>query len=144
MPSLNILQPRRTCYYRNDGFYDCDDSNWHSWGRWVALAVIVVCSIICFMLIACINSRRRRRHGGRPIYGTGWMAPLPKYSANLPPGHQPYNQNIPQNGYYAPPPPAYGQQPNQAWGQPGAIPLQQPQPTYTGDYAPPTGPPPGK
>ncbi|KAL5614572.1 hypothetical protein BROUX41_004675 [Berkeleyomyces rouxiae] len=147
MPSLQMPHFRRDCYYRGDGWYDCNDSNWHNWGRWVALAVIVVFGIVCLAMLGCVNSRRRRRHGLQPRYGTGWMAPLPKYSQQPPPGHQQF-QSTPQNGYYAPP--AYGQSvnpnqaPNQAWGQQGGIPLQPPQQAYTGDYAPPTGPPPGK
>ena len=63
-------------------------------------------------------ARRRRRRGAQPYYGTGWMAPGPKYGDS--------NQNGYQNGYqmnqgggwagaqnYQNPPPAYGQSPNQ-------------------------------
>lgn len=50
-----------------------------------------------FFLYRCISSRRRRRRGLRPFYGTGWMAP-PKYPG--PPGQGPDT--------YPPPPPAYG------------------------------------
>lgn len=48
----------------------------------------------------CINSRRRRKRGLNPRYGTGWMAPS-KYG----------QQNNPNA--YAPPPPQYTPNPGQ-------------------------------
>jgi hypothetical protein len=107
----------------------------------------------------CANSRRRRKQGLAPRYGTGWMAPAPKYGPN--------------NGAYVPPPPQYSATPMQNYPQ-----GQTQQPQYTGQtfnsnegyygghnegvapppntyypqrgfggenvYEPPAGPPPGK
>jgi len=107
------------------------------------------------------NSRRRRRQGRTPMYGTGW---LPYNSAS------PYDPNHPQNkppGYgdpnFHPPPPYLGGQATGTtfnsnagyYGNHGAQPggsyeLQQPsssyQPPRGGDpvYDAPAGPPPGK
>lgn len=54
-------------------------------------------------------ARRRRRRGTQPYYGTGWMAPPPKYST-----HQDYQLNQQNAGSYSGnPPPAYGQTPHQ-------------------------------
>ncbi|KKA29134.1 hypothetical protein TD95_003483 [Thielaviopsis punctulata] len=160
MVAVNILEPRRYCYYTFSG-YRCEPSRWDSWGRWVFLGVIIVAAILCFYVLACVNSRRRRSRGQQPIYGTGWMAPqpqqLPKYSQNPEPGHQRWNSQQPPpppppppNGYYGPPPPGYsGQQdPNVPYQQSEGIQLQQPQQAYHGhtaeNFAPPPGPPPGK
>ncbi|EPS32032.1 hypothetical protein POX_d05793 [Penicillium oxalicum] len=138
---------RRYC-----GFYDdCGGhSDWDSWGRWVAFAVIVFCAFILFLGFSCLNARRRRRHGLRPITGTGWMAPPP----GPPPPHQPvYYGN--QNDYYgSPPPPQYSANP-QNYGYFGAqnpgqqqngIELQQPAAAHAASraYSPPPGPPPSK
>lgn len=141
--------------YRCYGYsYDYDDgtcrtSAWYSWGRWVFAAVVVVFFIILFAIWGCINSRRRRRHGIRPVYGTGWMAPPPKYPGGP---HQNY-----------PPPPAYNAPPQQPvytgtsfntadgyYGHHQGIQMspQPPANTYhrpgQDDFAPPAGPPPGK
>jgi len=159
-------------YYCNDGFdnngfnNNCN-SGWSNWGRWVALAVIIVFFIILAFLFSCYNSRRRRRLGRAPRYGTGWTS---GWMGNKAGGQQQYGG--PQGGYYpnepyhggaAPPysPPV----PNQAtgttfnsndgyygqtsYGQPGYE-LQQPQSAYQpqrgGDavYEAPQGPPPKK
>ncbi|RYP03172.1 hypothetical protein DL764_005321 [Monosporascus ibericus] len=97
----------------------------------------------------CINSRRRRKRGLRPMYGMGWMGgnaghaqhnnahaynnnndhhPPPAYGAPQGPSY-PMHSPHPSNGYY-------GQQEG----------VQQPKNTYApagaNDYAPPPGPPP--
>jgi len=113
---LNFLQRRDfdddDCYYSH---YDCY-SPWYAWGRWVALAGIVLIFLLLLCCCAFITSRRRRRVGVQPYYGTAWMAP-PKYAPgndvhqfqNYPPQHHggppgPYAQ------YYAPTPaPPYQQ-----------------------------------
>jgi len=146
-----------------DDDYDCDIygncySTWNSWGRWVALAVIVVAFILLAFALSCINSRRRRRRGVAPMYGTAWMAAPPPY------GQQQY-PNQPYNGAHAPPmysPPGvvpqqtgntfnsndgyYGH--HQYQGQNNGIELQQPASAYQrgGEnvYQAPTGPPPVK
>ena len=102
----------------------------------------------------CLNSRRRRRRGAQPMYGTGWMAP-PKYGAPYhggppaPPYSPPLENQQTRNtfnsneGYYAHQGNGYG-------GQQSGFELQQPQSAYQpqrgGDpvYDAPTGPPPGK
>ncbi|KAI2467763.1 chitin synthesis regulation, resistance to congo red-domain-containing protein [Annulohypoxylon bovei var. microspora] len=143
--------------YCSNGYYDrwgnCY-SAWNWYGRWIFAAVVVVLILAVFFLWACINSRRRRRQGMQPMYGTGWMA-----------GNQGQNayHNNPQ-GYSNNPPPAYGQQSypmqNQYtgttfnrdegyYGQHEGV-VQPPKNVYNNneggktDYAPPEGPPPNR
>lgn len=57
-------------------------------------------------------ARRRRRRGNKPMYGTGWMAPPPKYGAHQ--NDTQLNSNVQgQQGWgganYGNAPPAYGQ-----------------------------------
>ncbi|KAK2679444.1 Chitin synthesis regulation, Congo red resistance, RCR protein [Fusarium oxysporum f. sp. vasinfectum] len=137
----------RCSYGWNWNGRQCVRNNWSYWGRWVF-------------------SRRRKRRGVKPVYGTGWMAAKPWGNNN---NHQMYNygnqggynQGYQQNngGYGAPPPPpAYGQQQQPQYtgttfntndgyyGQGQYSGVQQPQGTYQRDgaYSPPAGPPPGK
>jgi len=150
--------------------YDCNYSRWDSWGRWVALAVIVGVVLLVAFAFSCFNTRRRRRQGIAPMYGTGWMAGKP------PVGQQSgyYNSNQPYNGgqpYGNPAPPYsppignqatgntfnsnegyYGNHTNGYAGQQSGIELQQPQNIYAPNrsiggepvYEAPQGPPPGK
>lgn len=138
----------------------CFDNSWDNWGRWVALGVIVVSFVLLAFLLSCYNSRRRRRLGMAPMYGTGWMGGNwgnkygPQYG-----GNGQYYSNQPYNGGAAPPyePPI----PNQAtgttfnsndgyYGHNNAFELQQPQHSYQpqrgGDpvYDAPLGAPPKK
>jgi len=139
----------------NDGNNNgCFDDNWGNWGRWILLVIVIVFFVFVALSFSCINSRRRRRAGLHPRYGTGWAA-----------GKTPMGHNAPQytnydNGGAAPaynaPPPVYGQQTGNTfnsndgyYGQQTGIELQQPQqahqqPPYQepAGYAPPTGPPP--
>jgi len=145
----------------------CDDglgnisqcnSTWDTWGRWTALAVIVVVVLLLAFLFSCINSRRRRRRGLAPMYGTGWFPGSVKYGNNAG-----YYGNQPYNGGAAPPysAPIVNPQTENTFngnggyyehdrygGQQSGIELQQPQNAYTrgGDpvYNSPQGPPPGK
>jgi len=121
-------------------------NKWDYYGRWILLAVLVFVVVFFAFIYSCIKSRRRRRHGQRPMYGTGWMAP--------PPNGQGYNNPA----GYSNPPPAYGapsgqsypmdaQQPPSAGGYYGQSEgVQQPKNVYNQqpghDYAPPPGPPP--
>jgi hypothetical protein len=103
----------------------------------------------------CITSRRRRKRGLTPYYGTGWAANH-KYGQTGGDGYgqqQAYNPPAPP---YSPPaqhPQYTGQTFNSNegyYGQQSGIELQQPQSAYTGPkggdpvYAPPPGPPPSK
>jgi hypothetical protein len=168
-----------SCTYGTDIYGNCYNSTWNTWGRWVALVVVVVAFIILAFLFSyvallflssnslltpinrCYNSRRRRRRGMAPMYGTGWMG---GNWGNKPPvgpqyGGGGYYSNQPYNGGAAPPyePPI----PNQAtgetfnsndgyYGHNNAYELQQPQSSYHpqrgGDpvYDAPQGPPPRK
>ncbi|KAI0402809.1 chitin synthesis regulation, resistance to congo red-domain-containing protein [Xylaria palmicola] len=141
----SLLQKRYTCPY-NQYYYNGScvyGSGWHWYGRWIFTAVIIAVFLLLFFLWACVNSRRRRRQGTRPMYGTGWMAPTQQY----------YNNNNPQA--YHQPPPAYGA-PGQSYpmdnryqttdGHYGqqASGIEPPKNVYAGDYAPPGGPPPNK
>jgi len=123
-------------------------STWYSWGRWLfaGLAILIILLVFAGFLR---NSRRRRRLGQQPVYGTGWMAPAPppyyppppQYSAQdqAPPGGYKYGQG---DGYYA------GNQTGNGYygGNQEGIQLQPPQSAYhratDNNYAPPPGPPP--
>ncbi|RYP34935.1 hypothetical protein DL767_004012 [Monosporascus sp. MG133] len=95
----------------------------------------------------CINSRRRRKRGLRPMFGTGWMG------GNA--GNAQHNNAHAYNNYQHPPPaygapqgpsyPMHSQHPNEGYyGQQEGV--QQPKNAYApagaNDYAPPPGPPP--
>ncbi|KAI1416075.1 chitin synthesis regulation, resistance to congo red-domain-containing protein [Hypoxylon sp. FL1857] len=140
--------------YCDNGYFDrygnCY-SAWNWYGRWIFAAVVIVLVLAIFFLWACINSRRRRRQGQQPMYGTGWMA------GNQGPTNNAYYGN-PQG--YNNPPPAYGQSyPMQDqytgttfsrndgyYGQHEGV--QAPKNVYNSnsktDYAPPEGPPPNR
>ncbi|KAH8647564.1 chitin synthesis regulation, resistance to congo red-domain-containing protein [Tricladium varicosporioides] len=149
----SLLAKRVYCDY-----YGCYTSTWNDWGRWVALTVIVVAVLLIAFLFSCYNTRRRRRQGLAPMYGTGWIP------AGKPPvGQQQYG------GYYAnqpyhggqPAPPYAPPMPQQQtgttfnsndgyYGGHNNIELQQPssayQPARGGDpvYEAPLGPPPAR
>ncbi|PIG84466.1 CP2 transcription factor [Aspergillus arachidicola] len=145
---LSYLTMVTYCRDRWGNIYRCR-SSWHNWGRWVLLAIIIAVALIAFFFYACLSARKRRRHGQRPIYGTGWIPgtqpppgqwqqqQYPSQPPPAPPGYQPstehgYGQNYgPNQGYF-------GQQ------QYGSE-LQQPPNAYARDgvYSPPVGPPPG-
>jgi hypothetical protein len=111
-----------------------------------------------FLPCSCINSRRRRKRGLKPMYGTGWMANNQQGYQNNPHGYSNGYQNAPP-AYGAPQGQSYPMQ-NQYtgntfnandgyYGQHEGI--QQPKDAHTtangnnaatGDYAPPPGPPP--
>ena len=44
-----------------DRYYTCN-SRWSSWGRWVALAVIVIAAIILFFMIAYDQCKLSDQH----------------------------------------------------------------------------------
>ncbi|RKU40626.1 hypothetical protein DL546_003406 [Coniochaeta pulveracea] len=145
-------------YYNSDCYYygNCQ-SGWYRWGRWVVAGIIILAFIVSLLLLARINSRRRRLRGQHPMYGTGWMAPginvhnkpnayqqpPPQYSATSPP-YQPQQQAYPMDNY--------NNNNNQGYygGQTEGV--APPQNTYYppgqrgGDdvYSAPPGPPPGK
>ncbi|KAL0939100.1 uncharacterized protein CTRU02_205710 [Colletotrichum truncatum] len=157
------LQRRQA--YRCDRYGNCyERSSWYYWGRWVLAAVVVGVALLILVILGCMSSRRRRKRGMTPFYGTGWMSNNQKYHPQQ--GTYAYNQNYNSQqgtyGYgqgYQNPPPAYGQQqqpqytgttfnPNDGYygGHNEGIHLQQPQHSYQRDgvYSPPAGPPPGK
>ncbi|KAH6619215.1 chitin synthesis regulation, resistance to congo red-domain-containing protein [Chaetomium sp. MPI-SDFR-AT-0129] len=117
-------------------------SGWYWWGRWVFAGIAIVFVLLVFAGLFR-NSRRRRRQGQQPLYGTGWMAPAP------PPYYPPPPQySAEAQGQGAPPPGGYKYGPGDGYygGNQEDIQLQQPQNTYhrgaEADYAPPPGPPP--
>ncbi|KAK7431118.1 hypothetical protein QQZ08_002399 [Neonectria magnoliae] len=154
-------------YYRN-GY--CYRSRWNSWGRWLVAGLAI--GLFLLVLLSCLAiSRRRRRRGVQPMYGTGWMAGGgPHKFGNHQNGQQmyDYNHNPNQQGGFqqqqayggyppAPPPPAYGQQQqpqytgttfnaNDGYYGNQQSGVQPPQGTYQREevYSPPQGPPPGK
>ncbi|KAH8814841.1 chitin synthesis regulation, resistance to congo red-domain-containing protein [Xylogone sp. PMI_703] len=160
---INALVRRqsRDCdFFDNDRYY-CD-SRWHRWGRWVALAVIIIAALIFAILFSWISARHRRRRNMQPYYGTGWLAKPPPYDNS-----QNYNPNT---GYYGggggPAAPPYTHQPipgqqtgntfnsnegyyGQHYGQQNGYEMQPPQNAYyqdqrggAGVYQAPDGPPP--
>jgi len=159
IPDTLARRQQYYCTYGYDSYGNCY-SRWNTWGRWVALAVVVIAFILLAFLFSCYNSRRRRRRGMAPMYGTGWMG---GNWGNKPPVGQQYGAG---GGYYPNPPyggaaPPYEPPlPNQATGTTfnsndgyyghNAYELQQPQSSYQpqrgGDpvYNAPTGPPPKK
>ncbi|KAF4625625.1 hypothetical protein G7Y89_g12543 [Cudoniella acicularis] len=150
--SANLLTKRD---YYCDGYGYCY-STWNSWGRWVALCVIIAAVILLAFLLSCRNNRRRRRQGLAPMYGTGWVGN--KYqTGQQSAGHyanQPYNGGQPAPPYYAAAPVPQqetGTTFNSNQGYYGNnVELQQPtssyQPARGGDpvYEAPLGPPPTK
>ncbi|XXG94707.1 hypothetical protein Hte_000964 [Hypoxylon texense] len=151
------LTKRRYC--DNDEYvrYGQCYSAWNWYGRWIFAAVVIVLVLAIFLLWACINSRRRRRQGLQPMYGTGWMAGHQGGAGN----NAAYYGN-PQG--YNNPPPAYGAPQGQSYpmqnqytgttfsrgdgyyGQHEGV--QAPKNVYNNhgkdDYAPPEGPPPAR
>ncbi|KAL2392349.1 hypothetical protein ABEF93_001684 [Exophiala dermatitidis] len=128
-------------------YYRCR-STWSSWGRWLALALIIFGAFLLFFLFACITARRRRRMGARPLYGTGWAGRTPwnRPAANYNPNYQnqppppQYNQTQNYGGYY-------GQNQGYFGGRQTDVEMQPPPNTYQGGenvYQPPPGPPPAK
>ncbi|KAG9232336.1 chitin synthesis regulation, resistance to congo red-domain-containing protein [Amylocarpus encephaloides] len=138
-------------------------STWNDWGRWVALAIIVIGLLVVAFLFSCLNNRRRRRRGLAPMAGTGWV-PGSKYPPAYSQNNGGYYNNAPHNRE-APAPPYQAAQPmpNQQTGttfnsndgyyghhHQNGVEMQPPansyQPQRGGDdvYAPPQGPPPTK
>lgn len=166
-PTLTeALLSKRQYYYGScdPNIYDCGNSTWYNWGRWVALAVIVIAFILLALAFSCINNRRRRRRGAPPMYGTGWIPYGHKWAGGQI-GPNGYYPNQPYNGGQAAPPyePPIGNQAtgntfnsndgyygHHVYGQQTGIELQEPQSSYQpqrgGDpvYDAPAGPPPGK
>ncbi|KAI9863927.1 MAG: hypothetical protein M1824_005965 [Vezdaea acicularis] len=151
---MAILLPRQY-YYSNDCYYsnyNCS-SNWSRWGRWVALAGILIFFFLLFFICASITNRRRRRRGMQPYRGTGWV---PYSGAQPATGYANQHQQTPYYGNTQPTAPV-GQDPqynhhneNAGYygGQQNGVELQSPYgagqegPPQYGGYAPPTGPPP--
>ncbi|KAL2271284.1 hypothetical protein VTJ83DRAFT_655 [Remersonia thermophila] len=127
------------CYY---------SSAWYWWGRWVFAGLAVLFILLVFLALFR-NSRRRRKMGQQPLYGTGWMAPAPP-----PPYYPPPPQYAAQDpnaykmgSYYSGQP--QGEYSGQQQGVSQEVPVQPPANTYQPagpshqtDYAPPPGPPP--
>jgi len=160
MAPVSIRDALAKRYYCN--VYGQCYSTWNSWGRWVALAVVVGAFIILAFLFSCYNSRRRRRRGMAPMYGTGWMG---GNWNNKPPAGQQYGapgqyySNEPYHGGaaappYSPPVPSQATgttfNSNDGYYGQNAYELQHPQSSYQpqrgGDpvYDAPQGPPPKK
>ncbi|ROT36878.1 hypothetical protein SODALDRAFT_335093 [Sodiomyces alkalinus F11] len=122
-------------YYYSNG--RCRErSSWSWWGRWVLTGMIIFAFIL---LLCCLGSRRRRKRGRQPMYGTGWMTNNrfgggPHQQPQQQPQYgQGYNQQQQQGGYH------YGQQqqPQYGYGQgeynaPPAYGQPPPQPQHTG------------
>merc|ERR1711939_358556 len=142
------------CYDNNGRAYRCN-STWSSWGRWVALACILVAAFIFFFLLSCLSARRRRRAGRQPFYGTGWAGRTPwgHGQAQYNPNHQTQQQPNYNQGPQAPPNYSqnaggyYGQNRGYFGGRQTDAEMQPPSNTYRGGedvYQPPPGPPPAK
>lgn len=155
MENFNGLEKRATvCYDRYGRAYRCN-STWSNWGRWVALAVIVIGAFLLFFLCSCFTARRRRKAGQKPFYGTGWVgrAPFghgqaqynPQYETQQPQqGNAPPNYNQAQGGYGNT---NGGGAAQGYYGGGRDVEMQPPASTYQGGenvYTPPPGPPPNK
>lgn len=68
-----LPRARRRCGWINGRYYRCP-TRWSSWGRWVLAGAAIFLFCILLMSLCCM-ARRRRKHGTKPYYGTGWMAP---------------------------------------------------------------------
>jgi len=111
----NNIQKRD--YYECDEFGNCTVTPWGSWGRWVALVLILLGFFFLFMMCIVIGARRRHVRGQYPIWGTGWaLGPKPNHWQYDPDSstHQPVDPNP------APPysPPVYGNYYSQPPGPP--------------------------
>jgi hypothetical protein len=112
--------------------------------------------VVSDWIVSCISSRRRRKAGRKPFYGTGWAGAKPwGGQAQYNPG---YNTQQPQYGYNqgynqnSSAPPNYNQSAGGYYGQQQGGEAQ----SYfggargndtemqSGGYAPPAGPPPSK
>jgi hypothetical protein len=148
------LSPRQSSRCPDNTFYRAGYcyTSWDYYGRWIFMGVVVGICILVFFIWGCINSRRRRRNGMQPMYGTGWMARPP---------YNPQHSNVNNPAGYNNAPPAYGAPPGQSYpmnpqqqgnfqpsngyyGQYEGV--QAPKNVYQNqhndDYAPPPGPPP--
>jgi len=141
------------CYDQFGNAYRCN-SGWNSWGRWVALGIILVGAFLLFFLFSCLTARRRRRAGRQPYYGTGWVGrtPFGHGQATYNPNYQSQQPNYNQNQYQTPPAynqtgGYYGQNQGYFGGRQTEVEMQPPSNTYRGGegvYEPPQGPPPAK
>jgi len=128
---MPVLEARQS-YYCQDSFGNVVSCNnaWYDWGRWVALAIIIIGFVLLFFIFSCISARRRRRRGAQPFYGTGWVGRTPfghgaaQYNPQYAQQEQPYG-GYQQGGYYgqqqqAPPTYQQSHDPNRGYyGQPG-------------------------
>ncbi|KAL7936222.1 hypothetical protein V8C35DRAFT_297216 [Trichoderma chlorosporum] len=136
-PALDLIARDDGCGF---GFFfngfECQrKSGWFFWGRWVVVGIAIAFGLAVLFCCLCI-SRRNRRRGVRPMYGTGWLggAPAARPSGTNKPNannnnNNGYEMNNYQSGYtqqqptygegygYTSPPP-YGQPPvpNQTTG----------------------------
>jgi len=163
-PALGL--EKRQQYYCNGQYYynsyDCGNTAWGSYGRWILLGCVVVGAFLLFLAFSCLTARRRRRQGQTPYRGTGWAGNMYGGGYNQPyGGNQQYGNNqyaandVQSPPVYSPPPKNQYNAPGNATqgyfgGQQSGIELQAPgnsyQPERGGNpvYAAPEGPPPGK
>ncbi|PNP42669.1 hypothetical protein TGAM01_v203892 [Trichoderma gamsii] len=138
-PTVDIFARDDGCGYGYffDGRICRRKSGWYFWGRWVLAGIAIILALILLFSCLCIT-RRNRRRGVQPIYGTGWFSGAPQGQPAGNSGNNKYNNahemnNYQQAGYnqggyqqpaygegyggYTSPPP-YGQQPvgNQTTG----------------------------
>ncbi|KAL7950760.1 chitin synthesis regulation, resistance to congo red domain-containing protein [Trichoderma barbatum] len=95
-PTMDLFARDDGCGYGYfyDGFRCRRKSGWYFWGRWVLAGIAVVFALI--LLASCLFvSRRNRRRGVQPMYGTGWMSGT---TAGRPSGNN-NNNNKYNNGH---------------------------------------------
>jgi len=154
MPLVARQYYNNVCYNSVGQPYNCQ-SSWNNWGRWVALAIILIGAFLIFFLCSCFSARRRRRAGRQPMYGTGWVGRTPwghgpaTYNPNYQTQQPSYNQQqAPPNYTQAQNPGGYyGESQGYFGGRQTEVEMQPPQNTYRGGdnvYEPPSGPPPAK
>ncbi|KAH6606513.1 hypothetical protein Trco_005666 [Trichoderma cornu-damae] len=99
--------------YFFDGIRCRRKSGWYFWGRWVLAGIAIVLALILLTSCLCI-SRRNRRRGAPPMYGTGWFSGA---GSGRPGGNNKTNTAHEMNNYPSgynqvgsgPPQPPYGE-----------------------------------
>ncbi|EHK15715.1 uncharacterized protein TRIVIDRAFT_82523 [Trichoderma virens Gv29-8] len=93
-PTMDLFARDDGCGYGYyfDGIICRRKSGWYFWGRWVLAGIAIICALVLLFFCLCI-SRRNRRRGAQPMYGTGWFSGPPAAPAGRPSGSNKYNSN---------------------------------------------------
>ncbi|KAL7909281.1 hypothetical protein GGI35DRAFT_376187 [Trichoderma velutinum] len=78
--------------YFFDGIGCRRKSGWYFWGRWVLAGIAILFALGLLFCCLCV-SRRNRRRGATPMYGTGWFSGAPAAQTSRPSGNNKHNNN---------------------------------------------------